>query len=101
MGEREVTPFMDAAATLSVRVIANARRTAVAGWRDGLLTIRLGAPAVEGKANRALREFLARTCGVRPGAVDILRGQTSRTKTLRIAGLDDTQLRDRLEQATA
>ena len=40
------------AATLKVRVIPRARRTEVAGWREGALLVRLTAPPVEGAANK-------------------------------------------------
>ena len=49
---------------LKVRVQPRASRNEVTGWRDGVLSVRLTAPPVEGAANRACRDFLADLLGV-------------------------------------
>ncbi len=54
-----------------------------AGWK-----VYLCAPAVDGKANARLVEFLADHCRVRKSAVAIVRGQASRRKVVEIAGVD-------------
>ena len=54
--------------------------------RDGAVLIRISAPPVDGKANAALITFVAKTIGVPKGAVTIIRGETSRTKVIRVAG---------------
>jgi uncharacterized protein (TIGR00251 family) len=51
------------------------------------LKISVNAPPVEGKANEAVIRVLAQTLGVARGAVEILRGQTGRRKTVRIRGV--------------
>ncbi|GAB4345847.1 MAG: hypothetical protein Kow006_03540 [Gammaproteobacteria bacterium] len=48
------------------------------------LRVRITAPPVEGKANRHLCAFVAKQCGVAKGQVEILAGETSRYKRLRI-----------------
>lgn len=72
--------------TLLVRATPGARKTEVAGMHDGALRIRLQAPAVEGRANEALVEFLADALGLRRRDVSIESGQNGRVKRLRIAG---------------
>ena len=49
------------------------------------LKIRIAAPAVEGRANDALVEFLAASFGVPRRNVALVRGETGRCKTLRVA----------------
>ena len=44
---------------LRVKVLAGASRNQVAGVRAGELALRVQAPALEGRANRELRRFLA------------------------------------------
>ena len=61
-------------------------RDQVMGERDGAVLIRISAPPVDGKANAALITFVAKTIGVPKGAVTIIRGETSRTKVIRVAG---------------
>jgi len=72
------------ACQIDLYVVPNAHRTALDGEYDGLLRVRLGAPAVDGKANAALVDFLADCCAVRRGAVQIVSGQTARRKRVRI-----------------
>lgn len=83
-------------ATVTVRVVPNASREGVAGVTEGVVRIRLRAPAVEGKANRALVAFLAGDLGVRASAVRIIRGESSRTKVISIEGLDGDEAAARL-----
>lgn len=71
-----------------------ARRDAVVGLYDGRLKIALSAPPVDGRANTALVQFLARSTGVAKSAVELISGQTSRTKRFLIRGVEiDTVMR--------
>ncbi|MDA1044203.1 MAG: DUF167 domain-containing protein [Verrucomicrobia bacterium] len=70
----------------TVRVIPNASRTQSGGWQDDILRVRLNAPPIEGKANKALLEFLADPLGLRARDFVILSGETSRIKRLAIHG---------------
>ena len=72
------------ALVLTLHVQPGARRTEVAGVHGDALKVRLAAPPVEGKANLALLRFLAEAFGVPPRAVTLVRGETSRQKTVRI-----------------
>ncbi len=72
--------------TLVVRVQPNARRTEIAGLHAGQLKVRIAAPAVEGKANELLVEFLAGKFDLPGGRVMIRRGSHGRTKTVEIYG---------------
>ncbi|HQR29424.1 MAG TPA: DUF167 domain-containing protein [Anaeromyxobacteraceae bacterium] len=71
---------------LEVLVQPRASRTRVVGEHDGRLKIQLAAPPVDGEANAALVDFLARSLGVRRSDVAIERGETGRRKTVRVAG---------------
>jgi uncharacterized protein (TIGR00251 family) len=71
---------------LSVRVQPGAKRTEVAGEYGDQLRIRLAAPPVDGKANSALLTFLAQELGVPKSMVSLIRGDSSRSKLVRIAG---------------
>jgi len=67
-----------------VHVQPGARRTGVAGVHGAALKIALAAPPVDGKANAALRAFLAAAFDVPLARVTIVRGATSREKIVRI-----------------
>jgi hypothetical protein len=74
---------------LAVRVIPNAPRTAITGKRGGEIVLRVNAPAIDGRANRAAVRHLARMLGVPPSAVRLLSGERSRRKKFEILGVDD------------
>jgi len=88
---------MSAASTLRIRVIPNAKKSEFAGYRDAELVLRLNAPAVEGKANKAAIEFLSRFLGVARSAVVLTAGERSRHKIFQIVGFE----RDDLERKLA
>jgi uncharacterized protein len=75
------------AVELAVLVQPRASRTRVVGEHDGRLKLQLAAPPVEGEANAALLEFLARRLGLPRRQVTLVAGDTSRRKQVRIAGL--------------
>ena len=58
----------------TIRVTARASANAIAGERDGLLLVRVTAPALEGKANDAVVALLAKALGTPRGAVQVVRG---------------------------
>jgi len=74
---------------LLLHVQPGAKRTEVAGAHGvgaaARLKIRLAAPPVDGKANAELLRYLAAAFGVPSRAVTLLRGETSRQKTVQIA----------------
>ena len=80
------------AVVLRVRVQPRASRDEVAGELGGAMKVRLQAPAVEDRANEALREFLATLLKTPKSAVRILSGERSRTKQVEIAGVTKAQV---------
>ena len=83
------------AARLAVRVHAGARREEVAVRHRGTLVVRVSAPALEGRANRAVQRLLAKRLGVAPTRLSIVRGEHARDKVLEIDGIEQDEL-DRL-----
>jgi len=86
------------AAELKIRVIPNAKRDEFAGYREGELALRLNAPALEGKANRAAADFVARFFGVARSGVLLVRGERSRHKIFQIVGLESSDLERKLAE---
>jgi len=79
--------------TLAIKAIPNAPRTEVVGWLGDAVKIKVHAPPVEGRANEALCEFLAEKLHLPKRAVEVLRGDTSRQKLVRIEGLSLDEVR--------
>ncbi len=96
MSTESRTTFQDSpqGVTFSVKVIPRAKRDEIVGVEGDTLKVRLNAPPVEGKANEALVKFLATTLGVKRADVEILRGETSRHKRVRIRGISGKQLQE-------
>jgi uncharacterized protein (TIGR00251 family) len=78
-------------ARLRVRVTPRAKQNALAGLTDvagkAALAIRLAVPPVDGAANQALVRFLADGLNVSKSAIRLVAGETSRLKTLSLAGV--------------
>ncbi len=70
----------------TVRVTPAAKRNMLKE-EDGGLKVYLTAPAVEGKANKALIDFLAGHFCVRKSQIQITKGLKSRVKTINIEGI--------------
>jgi uncharacterized protein (TIGR00251 family) len=78
---------------IDVRVQPKSAQNAIVGEHDGALKIKLNAPPVEGKANKALVQFLAKWLRCPKSSLEIVSGQTSRSKRLlvRIAAGEDAK----------
>ena len=87
-------PFDETSTVLAVRVVPNASRSEIVGSEDGTLKVRIAAPPVKGKANKALVKLLAKTLGVRGRQVEIVSGHKTRRKTVRIYGVHSEALVD-------
>lgn len=79
-----------------LKVQPRAARTEVAGVAGSELRVRVTAAPVDAAANEAVLEFLAEVLGCRRGAVQLLRGHTSRHKVVLIAGLRLEEVQARL-----
>ncbi|HEX9079599.1 MAG TPA: DUF167 domain-containing protein, partial [Desulfuromonadaceae bacterium] len=66
-----------------------ASKNEVCGIQDNALKVRLTSPPVEGAANKLCREFLAELFSVPKSAVEIVSGETSRHKRVRVSGDPD------------
>lgn len=84
--------------TLELKAIPNAPRTELAGWLGGVLKVKVHAPALDGRANDELLDFLASKLDVHRRDLSLLRGDKSRQKVVRISGLDATAVRKRLSR---
>ncbi|MET3426130.1 uncharacterized protein YggU (UPF0235/DUF167 family) [Actinoplanes tereljensis] len=89
-------PAETAALSVAVRVRPGAGRDRVGGRYEGphgpALIVAVGAPAVDGKATEAVRRALADALGVRPAAVTLRLGATSRDKVFTVTTESDETL---------
>ena len=89
----------DGAVTFRVRVQPRASRSLVAGEHDGAIKLKIAAPPVDGKANEECRKFLARLLDIPTGAVEIVSGDSSRNKIIRIHDISLARIREALTKS--
>jgi uncharacterized protein len=70
---------------LAIHTQPGARKNEVAGIHGEALKVRVAAPPLEGRANAALAAFIAAALGVPKNSVTVVKGGTSRRKTVLIA----------------
>ncbi|ADO72740.1 DUF167 domain-containing protein [Stigmatella aurantiaca] len=85
---------------LAVLVQPRASRTRVVGEHDGMLKLQLAAPPVDGEANAALVEFLAKRLGLPRRQVTLVAGDAARRKRVFLAGVDAARVEAVMSQAS-
>jgi len=83
----------DGAVTIAVRVVPRASRSEITGAMDGALKVRIVSPPVEGAANAELIKLFAKALGVSKSSVEIVSGQSSKSKHIRISGVSAEKVR--------
>jgi uncharacterized protein len=73
---------------IDVKVDPRSSKKEIAGVSEGHLKVRLTAPPVGGAANEQLIEVLSDHFGIRKSDVIILRGEKSRYKRVKLAGVN-------------
>jgi uncharacterized protein (TIGR00251 family) len=86
-------------ATLRFHVAPDAKVDSVVGEYGAAIKIKLRAPAVDGKANTALRSLLSKKLKIAERQIVLEHGRRSRKKIIRIDGLSDEDVRSRLHKA--
>lgn len=85
---------------LEILAVPRASRSRVAGEHGGRLKVQLAAPPVDGQANAALVEVLSDLCRVPRHRISVVRGETSRRKTVRVLGVEIQAVLGALTPAT-
>ena len=80
-------------AVLHLKARPNARQNALHVASDGTVTVRLHAPAQDGKANACLLAYLAEVFRLPKSRLTLLSGHTAPFKKVELAGMSEEQLR--------
>jgi len=91
-------PITESAAGVSfaVKVHPRAKKDAITGEVGDALKLSLTAPPVEGRANEACIEFLAKFLKVPRSSITIAAGESGRRKVIRVSGISAAQVREKL-----
>jgi hypothetical protein len=80
--------------TIEIYLQPGAKRNEIVGVREGVLYAKVTALPQKGQANRALVELLAQTLGIPKSNVEIIRGQSSRSKVIAVHGLTGEEVKE-------
>ncbi|MEZ4399569.1 MAG: DUF167 domain-containing protein [Kofleriaceae bacterium] len=82
----------DGGVTLEVLVQPRASRARLGPPHGDRLKLAVTAPPVDGEANAAVIELVAKALGVGRGAVEVIAGHASRRKTVAVRGVDPARV---------
>ena len=91
----------DGDVVVRLHVQPGAGRTAVAGRHGDALKVKVAAPPTGGRANDACVAFVAELLGVDTANVAITHGESSRTKRIKVTGIEPDDARKLLATALA
>ncbi len=75
---------------IAIKASPGAKKTEILGWEEDyphigrVLRVRIGAPAVDNKANKELITSLAKMLGVAKGQIELCHGSSGRIKLLEL-----------------
>lgn len=81
---------------LPVRAQPGARKAGILGEHAGALKVAVTAPPEDGRANKALVEFLAKALDLKRSQVKLVSGETSRAKRFLVQGVSKADLEIRV-----
>ena len=81
--------------TFRIKVQPGAAKNEIVGVQGDALKVKINAPPVKGKANKALIDFLAKKLSVKKSEVEIICGHRSKIKKIKIVG-EGTRIQKRM-----
>lgn len=69
---------------LNIKVIAGAKKNSIEEYKGEIIKIKINKPAVEGKANKAIIEYLSEILNIPKNNISILKGEKNSLKSLQI-----------------
>ena len=92
----KLAPTREGHVRFEVQASPRARKSALAGVREGILLVRLVASPVDGAANEELVGLLARALSVPRRTVSVVHGKSARRKLIEVCGVTVDEVRVRL-----
>ena len=90
-----INEFQDGV-SFAIRVHPRGKKNAITGELGDAIKLSLTAPPIDGRANEACIEFLAKILKVPRSSVTIASGAGGRNKVIRVAGVTGQYVRERL-----
>ncbi len=83
---------MDKGLTVNLRISPNSSKNEIVKTEEGIVKVKITAQPIDGKANKALVEFLSKTFKIPKTSIVIVRGETSKDKTIRFITADKEKI---------
>lgn len=83
--------------SIQVKVVTGASRVAFSGIEGDCYKIRLSEKPLKGRANKQLIHFLSDILDIPKSNIQILRGEKSKLKTIKISGLSPEEVQERFK----
>jgi uncharacterized protein (TIGR00251 family) len=83
---------------IKVKVLPRSPRTEIVGKEEGVYRVKMTEPPVEGRANKALVNFLSEKLGIAKSQIEITAGKTSRVKRVKVRGMSDATVSRALDE---
>ena len=81
---------------IAVQIYPGAVKNEITGIQNDILTVKIAAPPVKGKANKELIDYLSHLLDIRKDRLDIIKGHTSKNKLISIDGLSKVTILEKL-----
>ena len=91
-----ITPSGDNACRISIHAVPRASKTEIVGMQGTSLKLRLQAPPVDGKANKAICKYLAEFFDIPARNVSLIVGETGREKIFQLVGITVEAVREKI-----
>jgi uncharacterized protein (TIGR00251 family) len=85
-------------AVLRVKLLPKSSRNQIVGQEGDHIKVKVTSPPIEGRANKALIDLLAKNLAVPKSHIEIISGKSSRLKSIRIDGLTLEEITRKLER---
>jgi len=83
---------------VKVKIVPGSSKNKIIGAYNNALKISIAAPPVEGKANKKCIAYLAKYFDVVKSKIEIISGQTSKNKLIKIYNISQKEFLDKLEK---
>ncbi len=82
---------------IKIKLVPGSSKNQFVGKEDDLYRVKVTAPPVDGRANRALISLLSKKLGRPKGSIEIISGETSRIKQIRVHGISGEEVNKLLQ----
>ena len=77
---------------IDIKLKPNSKKSEILGFKDGCLHISVKEQPIEGRANKAMIEILAKKLKIAKGCIELKKGQKAKIKRIEISCIDEQEI---------